>query len=178
MSDSQTLVKYKVSAILIPLYLLCVAITDAITPLGIAVPMLYVPAIFAVFFLRSFFALNLVAIASAILTVIGYFLSSDIGVSWQLPTTNRALALFVILTTTYLVRIALVYELHIQELHELITMCAWTKKVKVKGEWVPIEDFIKKYMNLRISHGISPEAAAATAAEADRYLYRSKAKRR
>jgi len=48
------------------------------------------------------------------------------------------------------------------EVHKLQSqfqvICAWTKRIRVDGEWMTIEEFLKKYLKLKISHGISPEA--------------------
>lgn len=43
-------------------------------------------------------------------------------------------------------------------LGNILTMCAKTKKVRFKGEWLRIEDFLWKRYGFRISHGLSPQA--------------------
>ncbi|MEO6054099.1 MAG: response regulator [Chthoniobacterales bacterium] len=50
---------------------------------------------------------------------------------------------------------------HIVKLEStLLTICAWTKQVKVgPDEWVPIDEFLHEQMGLRLTHGISPAAA-------------------
>ncbi|MFH1496767.1 MAG: hypothetical protein ABII82_02975 [Verrucomicrobiota bacterium] len=45
------------------------------------------------------------------------------------------------------------------ELETFITVCAWTKRVKYEGRWVPFEEFLEKRFQLKLSHGISDEAA-------------------
>lgn len=47
----------------------------------------------------------------------------------------------------------------LQELETFITICAWTKRVKYEGRWVPFEEFLEKRFRLKLSHGISEEAA-------------------
>ncbi|HRE81035.1 MAG TPA: CHASE3 domain-containing protein [Opitutaceae bacterium] len=47
----------------------------------------------------------------------------------------------------------------IQELATMVTVCAWTKRVKWKGRWVSFEEFLQQRFNLRFSHGMSEEAA-------------------
>ncbi len=47
----------------------------------------------------------------------------------------------------------------LQELETFITVCAWTKRVKYEGRWVPFEEFLEKRFRLKLSHGISEEAA-------------------
>lgn len=46
-----------------------------------------------------------------------------------------------------------------RELETFITVCAWTKRVKYEGRWVPFEEFLEKRFQLKLSHGISDEAA-------------------
>jgi len=45
----------------------------------------------------------------------------------------------------------------IKSLENIITMCTYTKKVKLPDEdWQTIEEFVDKYLGLNISHGIHP----------------------
>jgi hypothetical protein len=44
-------------------------------------------------------------------------------------------------------------------LDHLITVCAWTKKVRIEGEWLSFDDFLVQKLGLSITHGIHPEAA-------------------
>jgi len=41
---------------------------------------------------------------------------------------------------------------------QLQVVCAWTKRIKIDGKWVPLDEFLAKKLNVRITHGISPEA--------------------
>lgn len=41
---------------------------------------------------------------------------------------------------------------------ETLTVCAWTNRVKLGDEWLPLESYLKRKYGLRISHGMSPEA--------------------
>ncbi|HMJ05827.1 MAG TPA: PAS domain S-box protein [Chthoniobacterales bacterium] len=40
----------------------------------------------------------------------------------------------------------------------LLKVCAWTKRIELDGRWMPIEDFLSKTLNLRLTHGMSEEA--------------------
>jgi GAF domain-containing protein len=40
----------------------------------------------------------------------------------------------------------------------LITICAWSKKVRIDGEWVSFEEFLERRFGMRVTHGISREA--------------------
>jgi GAF domain-containing protein len=41
----------------------------------------------------------------------------------------------------------------------LVTVCAWSRKIKVDGRWVTFEEFLVDNLGVRITHGIAPEAA-------------------
>ena len=49
----------------------------------------------------------------------------------------------------------------------LITMCAWTKRVKDGGHWVSIEEFLDRHLHLVVSHGVSDELKASLIAHQD-----------
>ncbi len=59
---------------------------------------------------------------------------------------------------------ALVMSVELSKVHgsdaagETLTVCAWTNRVKLGDEWLPLEAYLKRKYGLRISHGISPEA--------------------
>jgi len=47
---------------------------------------------------------------------------------------------------------------HIESLENVLTICAYTKKIKFPDEgWQTIEDFMRKRLGLTLSHGIEPE---------------------
>jgi hypothetical protein len=48
----------------------------------------------------------------------------------------------------------------IRSLKKMVTMCAWTGKVKLDGRWVRVEEFLNKKYGVEVSHGISEEAVA------------------
>jgi len=41
-----------------------------------------------------------------------------------------------------------------------IVMCAWTGEVCYNGEWIKVEEFLRRRFGLQVSHGISPKALA------------------
>jgi PAS domain S-box-containing protein len=47
---------------------------------------------------------------------------------------------------------------HLQ--NAIVRVCAWTKKVYIDGQWIPIDHYLAKYLGLKISHGISEEGLA------------------
>jgi len=47
---------------------------------------------------------------------------------------------------------------HLQ--NAIVSVCAWTKRVKIDGRWIPIDHYLAQYLGLKISHGISEEGLA------------------
>jgi K+-sensing histidine kinase KdpD len=41
---------------------------------------------------------------------------------------------------------------------ELQVVCAWTKRIKLEGKWVTLDEFLTSKLNVQVTHGISPEA--------------------
>jgi CheY-like chemotaxis protein len=47
---------------------------------------------------------------------------------------------------------------HIQSLENVLTICAYTKKINFPDEgWQTIEEFMRRHLGLTLSHGIEPE---------------------
>lgn len=43
---------------------------------------------------------------------------------------------------------------------QLQVVCAWTHRIRLQGKWVTLDEFLTDKLNVKISHGISPEALA------------------
>jgi hypothetical protein len=41
---------------------------------------------------------------------------------------------------------------------QLQVVCAWTKRIRIDGKWLSLEQFLASKLNVQVSHGISPEA--------------------
>lgn len=41
----------------------------------------------------------------------------------------------------------------------LVTMCAWTKQIQHEGRWIAAEEFLQNHLHLKLTHGMSDEAA-------------------
>lgn len=39
----------------------------------------------------------------------------------------------------------------------LVTVCAWTKQIKINREWLSIDEFLTKKLGMSVSHGMHPE---------------------
>ena len=44
------------------------------------------------------------------------------------------------------------------ESSDFITVCAWTKRAKIDGDWMTFDEFLTRKMGLMVTHGMSPEA--------------------
>jgi len=41
--------------------------------------------------------------------------------------------------------------------NQLQVICAWTKRIKVDGQWMTLEEFLTNHLHLKLTHGMSPE---------------------
>ena len=49
----------------------------------------------------------------------------------------------------------------IQQLQAQVqTVCAWSKRIKVADKWISLEEFLQTELQLKLTHGMSPEAFA------------------
>lgn len=73
---------------------------------------------------------------------------------------NAMIRMTVLLLLVYLVdRLARQAALLRQRVDELVRICAWSRTVEYKGEWLTFEDYLKRRFNLGTTHGISPAEA-------------------
>jgi len=42
-----------------------------------------------------------------------------------------------------------------EQMHELITICAWSRLIELEGEWLTVEEYLMRRFHARITHGIS-----------------------
>jgi len=56
----------------------------------------------------------------------------------------------------------------IKTLEEIVTMCAWSGKIRFDGRWVKTEEYLQNRFGVKVSHGISEEAAELFKAELKR----------
>ena len=51
------------------------------------------------------------------------------------------------------------------DLEKLVTVCAWSRKIRVDGRWVTFEEYLVDNLGVKITHGIDPEAARTLTAK-------------
>ena len=49
--------------------------------------------------------------------------------------------------------------LRLEHLRQIVTICAWTGRVKFEGEWISLENYLQRRFGVSVSHGLSNEAA-------------------
>lgn len=47
----------------------------------------------------------------------------------------------------------------LEKLQQFVTVCAWTGQVKEGGQWVRLDEYLKRHFGMSVSHGLSQDAA-------------------
>ncbi|HEY9248130.1 MAG TPA: CHASE3 domain-containing protein [Rariglobus sp.] len=61
----------------------------------------------------------------------------------------------------------------VHELETMITVCAWTHRVKFDGAWISFEEYLRKRFKFQFTHGISEEASNRLKQEAVEIMSRT-----
>jgi len=137
-----------------------VFILDLLTPMGVAIPMLYSGLV--LLGLRSphpKFAL-LAATMATILSVLGAIITPPGGVVW-IGLTNRLVALIIVWTTAFLVMRYKRAEQVTKILRGLLPICAWCKKIRDdNGYWRQLEVYMEQHTEALFTHGMCTECMA------------------
>jgi hypothetical protein len=146
-------------------------VADLLTPVGLAVWLVYVLALLLDGLLRARPRTWIVASAASVLIVAG-FLYSPSGIDPALALANRASCLLVLWITAWLLmraqraeqlRNAVLADLkdaldNVRTLRGLLPICASCKKVRDdEGYWVQIEAYVRDRTEADFSHGICPD---------------------
>ena len=131
---------------------------DLQLPLGVTITAFYViPILISLMSDRREYTLGL-AILCSLLVALGYLLSHDIGVPRWIVLIDRSAVVLVIWITALLGIETAKAKKKIREMGKLLTICAWTKQIKVEDQWISIEDYLTKHCGLKLTHGITKEA--------------------
>lgn len=69
------------------------------------------------------------------------------------------------------VAVALVFVvvilLRLEKLQQFVTVCAWTGQVRHQGQWLRLDEFLKRQFGISVSHSLSKEAADKMMREID-----------
>jgi hypothetical protein len=136
-----------------------ILMVDLFFPLGVLVSALYIiPLIISLLADNRRLTLGLAGLCT-LMEVVGYRYSLQMGVPHWIIISNRLIVLFLIWATAFLGIEVTKAKNQIRELGRLLTICAWTKQIKMGDQWISIEDYLTQYHNLRLTHGVSKEAA-------------------
>jgi len=69
---------------------------------------------------------------------------------------NSALLFGIILLNGAFAGVMLKIFHRLQNIRNLVTVCAWSHKVEYQNEWMPFEEYLKRRFKINCSHGISP----------------------
>ena len=133
-----------------------VLLSDVFTPAGVLIPILYVVPILIAFRFLPRFHFVLIASLSALLTIVGLFLSPPGPISWM-AYANRFLALATILamSVVYAFNQRTATRLHV--LRELLPQCASCKKVRDDvGYWSQLELYLEEHRIKQFTHSLCP----------------------
>ena len=78
---------------------------------------------------------------------------------------DQTVALILVGVTAIALIAVVAIQLRLEHLRQIVTVCAWTGQVQYEGEWVRLEDYLKRRFGVSVSHGLSKEAAAKMIAE-------------
>ena len=132
---------------------------DLRAPRGLTVGALYVlPILISLLADSRRMTLWLAALFSA-LVVIGYALSRDVGVPDWIVLSDRVITVVTIWVAALLGLEMTLAKRRLRDMGRLLTICMWTKQVRVGGEWISIERYLTEHCGIRLTHGISKEAA-------------------
>lgn len=172
LSDAQNLNAYS-------LYLVCsilvvaILMADMVTPLGVAIGILYIIVIWISFWSRQKSLTVIMSVICTVLTVGAAFNQPTVSEMWKVIF-NRSLAVFAIWLTALLGLQRKISEekqtiaIHEREkaleetriLRGLLPVCASCKKIRDdQGYWTQMETYIAAHSEADFSHSICPECA-------------------
>ena len=132
---------------------------DLRTPRGLTVGALYVlPILISLMADSRKITLGLTALFS-VFVIVAYAVSKDVGVPSWIVASDRAITVLVIWVTAVLGMEMTIAKKKLRDMGKLLTICMWTKQIRIGGEWMSIERYLTEQCGIRLTHGISKEAA-------------------
>ena len=134
-------------------------LVDVRVPRGLAVATLYVlPLLISLLADDQKLTLILAALFT-ILIALGHAFSPVAGVPHWIAVWDAVIAVLVVWITAVLGSEMTSAKRKIHDMGKLLVMCAWTKQVKVDGEWISVDAYLTEHLGVKLSHGISQDAA-------------------
>ena len=72
---------------------------------------------------------------------------------------NQLMSLMLIISVAMALVMVVVILLRLEKLQEFVTVCAWTGQVKFQGQWLRLDEYLKRQFGISVSHSLSQEAA-------------------
>ncbi|GEM_PF-1341880 len=147
--------------IFLVLGLVAIFIVDLSIPLGLIIWLSYIPLIFLAVFLKDRGFLRFLGFLSCGFIILAFFF--DVSrvkelVPFWISVYHRMFGIIIILIIDHISCKLLETREIVGKLEKLIKVCAWTKRINVDGEWISLEEFMRRYLDKDVTHGISPEA--------------------
>jgi len=136
-----------------------VFILDLEVPSGISVEALYVLPVLISLLADDRMATLCLAVVFTGLIALGFAFSPRLDLPVWVLVYDRLIVVLVVWITAVLGSEMAMAKRKIRDLAKLITICAWTKQVRVGGEWMSIDRYLTEYCGVTLTHGISKEAA-------------------
>jgi CHASE3 domain sensor protein len=72
---------------------------------------------------------------------------------------SQMMSLVLIVAVAMALIMVVVILLRLEKLQEFVTVCAWTGQVKFQGQWLRLDEYLKKQFGISVSHSLSQDAA-------------------
>jgi len=72
---------------------------------------------------------------------------------------SQIMSLTLIVAVAMALVMVVVILLRLEKLQEFVTVCAWTGQVKFQGQWLRLDEYLKKQFGIAVSHSLSQDAA-------------------
>lgn len=72
---------------------------------------------------------------------------------------NQVTSLVLIAAVAMALILVVVILLRLEKLQEFVTVCAWTGQVRFQGQWLRLDEYLKRRFGITVSHSMSEEAA-------------------
>lgn len=72
---------------------------------------------------------------------------------------TQVMSLVLIIAVALALAMVVVIMLRLEKLQEFVTVCAWTGQVKFQGQWLRLDEYLKRQFGISVSHSLSQEAA-------------------
>ncbi len=148
---------------------------DLLTPIGVALPMLY-PGIVLLGLWSPYPRFALIAAATAtVFSLLDFYFSPFVGVVW-IGIVNRLMAVTIIWVSAIIVMRYKRAEQATKILRGLLPICAWCKRIRDdSGYWKRLEEYMEQHTEAQFTHGVcaecltklDPDAPSRGAAEQD-----------